>query len=90
MACRNREKGEQAQKEIIKLTQNDQVYLKEVDLASFKSIRSFCADFKKQFTQLDMLIHNAAYFNHGENYREFFMLRAILLNTFSAQSRKLT
>jgi len=69
MACRNMDKGKKAKQEIIEKTMNNEVYLKEVDLASFDSIRSFCNDFRKEFKKLDILIHNAAYFNHGEKYR---------------------
>ncbi|MFO7814404.1 MAG: SDR family NAD(P)-dependent oxidoreductase [Halanaerobiales bacterium] len=69
MACRNMDKGKRAQQEIIDETMNNEVYLKEVDLASFDSIRSFCNNFKKEFKKLDILIHNAAYFNHGDKYR---------------------
>lgn len=69
MACRNIGKSEKVQKEIIKVSKNNQVYLKEVDLASFKSIRSFCTNYKNEFDKLDIIIHNAAYFNHGEKYR---------------------
>ncbi len=69
MACRNLKKAGIAQEEIIKESKNKEVYLKEVDLASFKSIYSFCNNYKSEFNKLDILIHNAAYFNHGEKYQ---------------------
>lgn len=69
MACRNLEKSKKVQKEIMEVSKNNKVYLKEVDLSSFNSIHSFCANYKNEFDKLDILIHNAAYFNHGEKYR---------------------
>jgi len=38
----------------------------ELDISSFDSIRLFCAAFKAKYSRLDILIHNAAYLNHGE------------------------
>lgn len=34
------------------------------------SIYKFCRSFQSQYDQLDILIHNAGYFNHGAPYRE--------------------
>ncbi len=66
MACRNLEKGEKVQQEIIALTKNTEVDLIELDVSSFRSIKFFCSVFKDKYQKLDILIHNAAYFNHGE------------------------
>jgi hypothetical protein len=33
------------------------------------SIRKFCSEYKSNYDKLDILIHNAAYFNHGEKYQ---------------------
>lgn len=68
MACRNIEKSKPVMNEIKTISGNNQVYLKKLDISSFKSIRSFCNDFKNEFQKLDILINNAAYFNHGEDY----------------------
>ncbi len=69
MGCRNLEKGKPVQNEIIAETKNKHIYLREVDMSSFSSIKSFCEDYKTEFPKLDILIHNAAYFNHGEDYQ---------------------
>lgn len=70
MACRNIEKGKRVQQELIKLTKNKGVDLLKLDVASFKSIENFCFEFKKRYKKLDILIHNAGYFKHGErNYQ---------------------
>ncbi len=68
MACRNLEKSRPVQQEIINKTNNTSVYLKVLDLASFKSIEQFCEEIKQEFDHIDILIHNAAYFNHGAEY----------------------
>lgn len=70
MACRNLEKGKRVQQELMKLTKNNDVDLLKLDVSSFKSIEVFCSEFKKRYKKLDILIHNAGYFMHGErNYQ---------------------
>lgn len=69
MACRNLEKSKKVQDEIIAVSKNDNVLLMQLDMSSFESIKSFADEFKRKFSKLDILINNAAYFNHGEDYR---------------------
>lgn len=69
MGCRNWNVSEKVRKEIITTTRNSHVYLFELDMGSFASIRKFCSIFMEKFERLDILIHNAAYFNHGEPFR---------------------
>ncbi|MBA9026396.1 SDR family NAD(P)-dependent oxidoreductase [Peribacillus huizhouensis] len=69
MACRNIEISRTAQKEIIEATKNNNVHLMKVDMSSFNSIRTFCSEYKNRFDKVDILIHNAAYINHGEKYQ---------------------
>jgi NAD(P)-dependent dehydrogenase (short-subunit alcohol dehydrogenase family) len=69
MACRNIEKSESVQNEIVKSTGNNHVELMQLDVSSFHSIHTFCDQFNKKFEKLDVLIHNAAYFNHGSPYK---------------------
>lgn len=66
MACRNMETSTVVQRDIIEITKNTNVDLMELDVSSFNSIRSFCTAFKSKYPRLDILIHNAAYLNHGE------------------------
>lgn len=66
MACRNMEISAAVQRELIETTKNNEVDLMELDVSSFDSIRNFCAAFKAKYPLLDILIHNAAYLNHGE------------------------
>ncbi|AYB46162.1 SDR family oxidoreductase [Paenibacillus lautus] len=69
MACRNMDISRRVHEQITKES-NNEVELMELDVSSFESIRKFCSDFQNRYEQLDILIHNAGYFNHGEPYRE--------------------
>ena len=59
MACRDRDRGEAAQREIKQSTGNDAVELMVCDLASQASMRQFAADFKQRHDRLDVLVNNA-------------------------------
>ncbi len=59
MLCRNKERGEEAQKEIIELTGNNDIDLFICDLSSQKEIRNFVPEFKSKFQNLHVLINNA-------------------------------
>ncbi|WP_054950501.1 SDR family NAD(P)-dependent oxidoreductase [Numidum massiliense] len=67
MACRNMEISQRVQREIAATANNDNVDLMKLDVSSFGSIRTFCASLKTKYPRLDILIHNAAYLNHGED-----------------------
>ena len=47
MACRNMEKGEEARKEIVEDTKNEDILLQELDLGSFESIQKFAQNFNE-------------------------------------------
>ncbi len=70
MACRNMGISRKVQEQIKEASNNNQVELMELDMSSFESIRKFCTDYQRRYERLDILIHNAGYFNHGEPYRE--------------------
>ncbi len=59
MACRNLDSAEKAKEEIIKETNNQNVFVKHLDLASVDSILNFAEQFKKDESKLDVLINNA-------------------------------
>ena len=69
MACRNIEKARPVLKEIKNITKNDKIYLKHLDVSDFTSIRRFSEEIKNKYPRLDILINNAAYFNHGSPYQ---------------------
>jgi len=59
MLCRDKERGESAQKEIIDFTGNNNVDLFLCDLSSQKEIRKFAIEFKEKYKNLHVLINNA-------------------------------
>ena len=63
MICRSKKRGETAQQKIIAETGNNQVDLILIDLSSQQSIRDGVAIFNSRYTQLDVLINNAAIFD---------------------------
>lgn len=60
MLCRNKERGENAVKEIKTEAPNALVDLMICNLASMKSIKSFIDNFKGKYSKLDVLYNNAA------------------------------
>lgn len=64
IACRSAERGAQALEEVCRLSNSEKVELMLVDMASQVSIRHFAEEFKAQHQRLDVLIHNAANFDH--------------------------
>ncbi|XP_017027013.1 retinol dehydrogenase 13-like [Drosophila kikkawai] len=59
MACRDMNRCNEARDEIIKETNNQNIYSRELDLSSFDSIRNFAAGFKREQDKLHVLINNA-------------------------------
>jgi NAD(P)-dependent dehydrogenase (short-subunit alcohol dehydrogenase family) len=64
MACRSAERGAQALEEVRKSANSDKVELLLVDMATQASVRQFAEAFKQRYNRLDVLIHNAANFDH--------------------------
>ncbi|XP_050983347.1 dehydrogenase/reductase SDR family member 13-like isoform X5 [Labeo rohita] len=60
LACRSKQRGEEAAREIRMETGSDAVFFMQLDLSSQKSIRSFAETFLKAEPRLDLLINNAA------------------------------
>ncbi|XP_075745700.1 retinol dehydrogenase 12-like [Rhipicephalus microplus] len=58
LACRNMDKAKRAAQEIFEST-GQSVVIKELDLASFKSVNDFCDDILKTESRLDVLVNNA-------------------------------
>ncbi|XP_062274832.1 dehydrogenase/reductase SDR family member 13-like [Scomber scombrus] len=65
LACRNKEKAEAAAFDIRRESGNTQVVFMQLDLASFKSVRSFAETFLKTEPRLDLLINNAGVMGPG-------------------------
>jgi len=67
MVVRSKERGEKAQKEIMKQSGNNSVDLMICDLSSMESIRHFAKEFKKKYKRLGVLVNNAgAVYNKRE------------------------
>jgi NAD(P)-dependent dehydrogenase (short-subunit alcohol dehydrogenase family) len=59
LLCRNKERGEEAQKDIREWSGNEKVHLLVADLASQAAIRKAVREFKQKFPSLRILINNA-------------------------------
>ncbi len=59
MLCRDQNRGEKAQQEIISKSKNNLVDLLYADLGSLKSLKNFIKSFKEKYTSLHILINNA-------------------------------
>jgi dehydrogenase/reductase SDR family protein 12 len=59
MLCRNRERGEKAQQEIIKESKNSNVFLHIVDMAQPRQVFNFAQEFLASGRPLNILVNNA-------------------------------
>ncbi|KAF2897600.1 hypothetical protein ILUMI_08569 [Ignelater luminosus] len=59
LACRNRQKAEEAKFKIIEATGNPNVVVRIVDLSSLASVRAFAKEINETETRLDILVNNA-------------------------------
>lgn len=60
MACINIANAQKTKKEIIETTNNTNISIMYIDLASFKAVDDFCDEVKSKFNVVDVLINNAA------------------------------
>jgi NAD(P)-dependent dehydrogenase (short-subunit alcohol dehydrogenase family) len=66
MMCRSKERGEQALQDVRSAAKGGRVELILVDMASQESVRNAVSQFLSGHSQLDVLIHNAANFDHRQ------------------------
>jgi retinol dehydrogenase-12 len=59
MGCRNRERGEEARRDIIASTKNEHVHVKILDLSSLQSVEQFADEFNNSEAHLHLLVNNA-------------------------------
>jgi NAD(P)-dependent dehydrogenase (short-subunit alcohol dehydrogenase family) len=64
ITSRNEERGRTARQEIAERSGNESVDVMSLDLASFRSIRSFATDVLDRFDHLDVLVNNAGLILH--------------------------
>lgn len=96
VACRDRQRGLKAESSIKEATNSSAVRFRQLDLGSFKSIRTFAKTIKLEEESLYALINNAGVFwcdfsttqdgfelNFGVNYLGHFLLTMLLLPLLS-------
>ncbi|KAJ3643175.1 hypothetical protein Zmor_025900 [Zophobas morio] len=59
LACRNKSKAEEARRKIIQETQNEKIFVRIVDMASFDSVRKFAKEMEETEDHIDILVNNA-------------------------------
>jgi NAD(P)-dependent dehydrogenase (short-subunit alcohol dehydrogenase family) len=97
--CRNKERGEEALKEIKRESKNHRVDLMLCDLGELNSIRNFAKEFKEKYNRLDILINNAGVIlpkrhetkdgfelQFGVNHLGHFLLTNLLLDLLIASA----
>ena len=102
LACRDVNKGEDAASEIRKQTTNGEVIVKRLDLASLRSVKLFCDEFKRDEKRLDILINNAGIFQcpysktedgfemqMGVNHMGHFLLTNLLLDMLKSSGGRI-
>jgi len=93
LACRNQEKGLRTEFDVRRVTGNYDVYFRQLDLSSFKSIRKFAKEILQEESRVDILINNAGLLNppstttedgfeshFGVNHLGHFLLTNLLLD----------
>lgn len=59
LACRDRTRGEAAQRDVISVSGNKNVLFRPLDLCSLESVREFAKNFLAEEKRLDVLVNNA-------------------------------
>jgi NAD(P)-dependent dehydrogenase (short-subunit alcohol dehydrogenase family) len=59
LVCRNKERGENAKEEIIRLSDNESIHLIVADMSSLSSVKKAAGEFKSKFNNLHILVNNA-------------------------------
>lgn len=71
IGCRNKERGENALKEIKEVSKSDAVELIQLDLSLKSSTKSFADEVMKRYERIDVLIHNAAIFDIAQKKAKY-------------------
>ena len=102
MACRNQQKAELAKANVLEKVPNANLEIMALDLSKLSSVREFAANYRKQYSSIDLLINNAgimfAPFSKTEdefesqmaaNYFGHFLLTSLLIDLMpdSSESR---
>ena len=100
MACRSRDKAEEAMKKIKSKIYDANLEIMIIDLGSLESVRHFASEFSAKYQQLDLLINNAGLMvppfsktkegfesQFGVNYLAHFLLSALLFPILNQTER---
>ncbi|KAJ3643892.1 hypothetical protein Zmor_026575 [Zophobas morio] len=60
LACRNLQAACEAKEEIIRESKNTNIFVKQLNISSLKSVRAFAEEINSSEERLDVLLHNAA------------------------------
>jgi retinol dehydrogenase 12 len=85
MACRSLDSANQAREEIVNETGNQNVYVKHLDLASVDSIINFAEQFKKEESELDVLINNAGLWTKTKKLTDINVEQTFTVNVLGHQ-----
>lgn len=85
MACRSLDSAFQVREEIIHETNNTNVFVKHLDLASVDSIMSFVEQFKKEESKLDVLINNAGLWTKSKKLTDIYVEQTFAVNVLGHQ-----
>lgn len=99
MVCRDKGRGEAAQKEIMDASQNKNVELMLCDLSSQKAVRRLAESFKREYPKLHVLVNNAGLmigkrvltedgieYTFAVNHLAYFLLTDLLLDVLKASA----
>lgn len=85
MACRSLDSANQAKDEIINETGNANVFVRYMDLASMESVINFADQFKKEESELDVLINNAGLWTKTKKLTDIGVEQTFAVNVLGHQ-----
>ncbi len=85
MACRSLDSANKVRNEIIKETNNQNVFVKHLDLASVDSIQKFSESFKHDENKLDVLINNAGLWTKTKKLNKINVEQTFAVNVLGHQ-----
>ena len=85
MACRSLDSAQQVRDEIVKETNNQNIFIKHIDLSSTDSIIKFAESFKKEESKLDVLINNAGLWTKTKKLTDLNVEQTFAVNVLGHQ-----
>ncbi|KAB0799020.1 hypothetical protein PPYR_06900 [Photinus pyralis] len=82
LACRSKARAEEARRQIIQATHNQNVHVRIVDFASLKSVREFAKEINSSEERLDILVNNAGAIIFEDDITEDGLSRSMQVNHF--------